>query len=569
MFRLLRDVVKTETNTAGTRSLVVCGVLIIAAVNASWMLSSRTLDSHECFVSVTAREMLQSGNWAFPTCNGRPRLNKTPLPYWLVAGVGKITGKIDELTARLPSAFFAFLSAAAILYFVNRWLSFRIAVISASVWATSLGYIRCSHSARPDMALAFFVVLCLSSFYSAVNTENRSEQVIYMLVFWVSFGLGMLAKGPAPVPYVFIPVFLYIAFNRQWKIVYQLLPIAGSIIFLAIVLPWPLFIARKVNWDLTVWKREFFDRLFGDYAAGHFPVYYYLLIMFKYVTPWVAFLPMALAAPFFSVWRNKRPVMMFLWLWFVPGMLFLTIDVCKRQHYILPLMPAMTVLVGILLEDMVFVRRAFSLRYAKSVLRNHVLVIIGGVIAGTVYIAQKRRDILSESIVLGVPTIAIAAAVALLFAKRKPAAALGMVFAGIVAWVMISKACFATMLDVDRHSRDFARKVAQIVPQSDRLVAYRHVSSRFVQYFGKVVPEIQDRSELSRRYRQGDWVVCSSEYLEDLTQDKGLRRIYYRAPIAGEEKEDAGGVLFHRTAPVMENTGNNVPGSKSILPEDG
>ena len=75
------------------------------------------MDGHECFVSVAAREMLASGNWVEPMFNGKPRLQKTPLSYWLVASIASVTGKVDEFAARLPSAVFAFLSACTILYF--------------------------------------------------------------------------------------------------------------------------------------------------------------------------------------------------------------------------------------------------------------------------------------------------------------------------------------------------------------------------------------------------------------------------------------------------------------------
>jgi 4-amino-4-deoxy-L-arabinose transferase-like glycosyltransferase len=258
-----------RNNAKITKGLIVCGVLLLSAVSASWTFSERTLDNHECFVSVTAREMLASGDWVWPTFNGQPRLGKTPLSYWLVAGLAKITGGVDELTARLPSVIFAVLSVVAILYFVNQWLSFRVAVLSASVWATSLGYIRYSRNARPEMALTFFILLCFLSFYSAITAKDRSKQVVYMLVFWVSFALGNLAKGPAPLPLVLIPLFFYIAIFRQWRKLFNWASAAGLIIFLAIVLPWPLAIAHKLNWDMVIWKREFVDRFFGEYARGN------------------------------------------------------------------------------------------------------------------------------------------------------------------------------------------------------------------------------------------------------------------------------------------------------------
>ena len=87
-------------------------VLALAAIMASWGISTCALENHECYVATAAREMLQSGDWIMPTFNGELRLEKTPLSYWLVAGLGWITGRTDEFTARLPSAVFAVLTAA-------------------------------------------------------------------------------------------------------------------------------------------------------------------------------------------------------------------------------------------------------------------------------------------------------------------------------------------------------------------------------------------------------------------------------------------------------------------------
>ena len=551
---------KNHSNAKRTKSLVICGVLLLSAVSASWTLSERTLGNHECFVSITAREMLESGDWTWPTCNGEPRLQKTPLPYWLVAGLAKITGRVDELTARLPSAIFAVLSVMAILYFVNRWLSFRIAVISAAVWATSLIYIRYAHNARPEMGLTFFIILCFLTFYSATNAKNRSRQVAYMLIFWISFGLANLSKGPAPLPLVLIPLFFYVAIFRQWKMVPKLLPVIGVIIFLAIVLPWPLAIAHRVNWDLAMWKQEFVDRFLGNYAPGNKPFHYYLTRMFQFIMPWVAFLPMALAAPFYRVWNKKLPAMRFLWLWFVVDLAFITITGGKRQHYILPLMPAMAILIGILIEDMVFVRKAYTQKFATNVLRSHIVVLITGAIAGPIVVliagargpihaAKTNSELLTTAVILGTIAIAIVVAVAVLFARRKPAPACVVVFAGIVVLVMISYVSFFNPLDYNRYSRDFSRKVGEIVPQSGKLMAYEYISNRSVHYFGRVIPVTGDKSGLYKHYEQGGWVVATAGHLEKLQTDGRLRIVYYKEKAERRRQHDAPGALFHKLAP--------------------
>lgn len=537
-------------SSKNTKILLSCGVLLLSAVSALCSISKDALDNHECFVSVTAREMLASGDWVWPTFNGLPRINKTPLSYWLVAGLAQLTGGVDEFTSRLPSAISAILSVAAILYFVSYCISFRTALLSAAVWATSLDYIRHAHNARPEMVMTFFVVLTFLSFYSAVITQNRKRQIVYALVFWVSFALSNLAKGPVPLPLVLIPLFFYIAIFRKWKVLPRLLPIIGPLIFLCIVLPWPLAIAHKLNWSLAVWKLEFIDRFFGQYAPGHKQWYYYLLIMFLFAIPWITFLPMALAAPFYRVWNKKQSAMQFLWLWFVAGIVFLTISGGKRQHYILPLMPAMAILIGILIEDMVFIRKAYSGRFAKTVLAGHAAGVIALAVAGGGYLIKTYPNMATEALVLSALTVILVITVVVLFAARKPAVACGTLFGGIVVLVMVGYVTFLNPLDYNRPSRDFSRKLAQIVPQSDNLIAYERVSNRTVHYFGKVIPEIMDMPKLYERYEQGDWVVVAGEQLEKLQMDGRLRMVYYEDK-ADRRKQDVHGALFHKSAPFV------------------
>ncbi len=552
-----------------------CGIVFLASVSASWMLTKDTLDNHECFVSVTAREMLASGDWVWPTFNGEPRINKTPLSYWLVASLAKITGEIDELTARLPSVIFAVLSVVAILYFVSYCISFRISLICAGVWATSLSYIRQAHDARSDMVMTFFIVVSFLSFYSAVTTQSRKRQIAFALIFWLSFGLSNLAKGPAPLPLVLVPLFFYVAIYRKWKVIPKLLPIAGPLIFLGIVLPWPLVIAHKLNWDLTLWKIEFVDRFLGQYASGDKPWYYYLPRMFQFIVPWVAFLPMALAAPFYAVWNKKRPMMQFLWIWFVVGIVFLTINGGKRQHYILPLMPAMAILIGILIEDMAFSHKAYSHRFVKTVLVGHAIGVMVLAVAGSGYLIKTYSNRTAEALILGVVTIILTVSVVMLFATGRPAIACGTLFGSIVVLVMIGYVTFLNPLDYNRYSREFSRRLAQIVPQSDNLVAYEYISNRSVHYFGRVIPEIVDKPEevllkrlenvycfgeavpgvtdmsmLYRRYEQGDWVVATGSHLKKLQTDGKLRMVYYKEK-AERAKHDVPGALFHKFAPFV------------------
>ena len=536
-----------QSNTRRTKIFVICAVLLFSAVTGSWTLSERPLNNHECFVSITAREMLESGDWIVPTCNGELRLEKTPLSYWLVAGLAKITGKVDEFTTRLPSAVFGLLSVAAIIYFVNQWLSFRIAVLSAAVWATSLGYIRYSHNARPDMILTFFIMLCFLTFYSAVSAKSRKRQIIYMLVFWISFGLANLAKGPAPLPLVLLPLFFYVAVFRQWKQIPKLLPIIGMVVFLAIVLPWPLAVASRMNWNLAVWKREFVDRFFGTYASGGKPLYYYLPKMFQFMLPWAAFVPLALAAPFYRVWSKKQPVMQFLWMWFVVGLAFLTISSGKRQHYIIPMIPAMAVLTAILFEDMAFCRKAYTHKAARNFLISHLCVLTIGFIALPIIIGQLRHEVLRAAILSSAAGLIGLLVVAGLFRAKKAPVACGALFASITVLVMIGYTGFINPLNYNQPSRQFTQAVAQKVPASDKLIAYKSASTRFIHYFGRRVPKIETKSEVYELYEKGSWVVAFGAYLDELLDNGDFEIAYEQEKAERHRQEVVGGALLHKS----------------------
>jgi 4-amino-4-deoxy-L-arabinose transferase-like glycosyltransferase len=369
-----------------------------------------------------------------------------------------------------------------------------------------------------------------------------------MLVFWVSFGLGNLAKGPAPLPLVLIPLFFYVAIFRQWKKLFNWTSVVGLIIFLAIVLPWPLAIAHKLNWDLTLWKREFIDRFFGDYVPGNKPVYYYLLQMLIFILPWVAFLPMALAAPFYRVWNKKRPVMQFLWLWFVVNLVFITISGGKRQHYILPSMPAMAILIGIVIEDMVFMRKAYTQKYARDILRNHIIVLITAVVAGTVYVAKTYPQLLAGTIIIGIVTIIVTAVIAILFARKKPAFACWVTFSGIVVLVMIAYVVFVNPLNYNQPSRQFTQVVVEKVPASEKLIAYKSASTRFIHYFGRRVPEITTESETYRLYNEGWWVVAFGKYLDELLRNGQFEIVYVQENAERHKGKTVGGALLHKSA---------------------
>lgn len=199
---------------------------------------------------------------------------------------------------------------------------------------------------------------------------------------------------------------------------------------------------------------------------------------------------------------------------------------------------------------MVFTRTAYPLKFARDILKINFIVIVIGIIAGAIYVARAYPALLGKMLMLTAFTIAAVCVVVLLFYKDRRGAAMGACFTGIVVWSMIVVAMFGSFRDIDRGSKEFAVEAARIVPANSNLVSYGHISSRFVQYYGKVVPEIQDKAKLLGLYEQGSWVVATYDNLGDLAEDKNFRKVYIRQK-EEKEKEDEGGILFHKSAPII------------------
>jgi 4-amino-4-deoxy-L-arabinose transferase-like glycosyltransferase len=520
--------------------------MAFAIVSAFWSLSDGPLSNHECFVSIAAREMLQIGDYVLPRYNGEIRLQKTPLSYWLVAAVAKVTGKVDEFSSRLPSACFAILSAVAILYFASQWFGLPIAALSTAVWVSTIAFVQYSHSARPEIALCSLVTISMLSFYSAMQTQSTQRRIFYMLIFWLSFALAMLAKGPAPLALILPPIFCYFAVFRQWKKIRYTLPIIGPILFLLIVLPWPIVVTARAPEGLMFWKREFIDRFMGDYATGHKPFWYYLPTVFLLAAPFSAFVPYVVFAPFYSVWEKKTPTMRYLWLWFVVQILVMTISGGKRQHYILSAFPAFSILAGICLYDMIFELKAFKQKQVKMFFVCHIIAAIAAAIGFLYWVFTKRQSLVWPAVHIVMILTLVLGLVIFLFRQKKNIAATALLFAGYCAILMTVFVYFINPFSYDNPSRSFSTEIGKIVPPDQQLIAFNYLSACTVHYAGRTIPEIYSFDEARFRYEKGQWIIATGDDYQDMLKAGGFEVIFYRQIAERRGSENVEGALFHK-----------------------
>ena len=93
--------------------------------------------------------------------------------------------------------------------------------------------------------------------------------------------------------------------------------------------------------------------------------------------------------------------------------------------------------------------------------------------------------------------------------------------------------------------KQFALKIAEIVPTTDKAVSYGTVPSNFIHYFGRTVAKVQDDSELNNLYQQNYWVVSFGKGMDELLSTGRYKLVYMDTNAKKRGENISAGGLFH------------------------
>jgi len=208
-------------------------VFLVASVLMLWQLGSASLDGHEAYVAMTARNMIDSehwldpavtegsippdtplNRWLIPVFNGEPRLVKTPLAYWCVTALFRLGLPVNEFTVRFPSAWAGVALAILVLALGRSIFSPRAALMASLMLASSLALISWGRNARPDMQMALWSSVAMACALWAINRPEKPSRHLLLLIGWGALGLANLAKQFVPLFMIF-PVGLYLCWRAS------------------------------------------------------------------------------------------------------------------------------------------------------------------------------------------------------------------------------------------------------------------------------------------------------------------------------------------------------------------
>jgi len=308
------------------------------------------IDEDAAIYAQVAWDMLQRGDWITPCYNFEPFFDKQPLVFWLNAISFMIFGK-SEFSARIWHSLMA-TGGVFILYLIAGELFDRkTALLSSLIFSTFIFYFYQSRCPLLDIPLNFFISSGLYFFILFL----KYRKLLYNYLFWISLGLAFMTKGfvglilPLMITLAFLLVKRKKALIKDFKKYF--LPIClGCTVFLLIAGPWH-FIEYYLHGNIFIEKvfiKLTFLRFFkgdGEVAPSH-PFFMHFVTILLGCLPWSGFLPCGLFLMFRDKDRWGRKSFILLWIFLI--FLIFSLSAPKRIRYILPLFPALGIVVGYL-----------------------------------------------------------------------------------------------------------------------------------------------------------------------------------------------------------------------------
>jgi 4-amino-4-deoxy-L-arabinose transferase-like glycosyltransferase len=284
-----------------------CLLVLSALTLLPGLGSSGRLTYHEAFVAQGAREILDSGHWGYPTIGGLPWLEKPPLPWWLVAALGRCAGGVNETIARLPSALGAAGLVLGVAALAARHYGPGIGLLAGAVQATTAWSVLRGRLAEADILLACLITWAIVAF-DRILAKSVAESCgnpcastehwqLWRWAFLVLLGVTALVKGIGFGAVLILTVVAGVLFWQRDLASFQRLRLpAGWALAVVIALSWPAcMVAQHGYGALSLWTMHVSDRLIRQPGPGPFAGeswWEYVFGLLGQALPWT---PLALA----------------------------------------------------------------------------------------------------------------------------------------------------------------------------------------------------------------------------------------------------------------------------------
>jgi 4-amino-4-deoxy-L-arabinose transferase-like glycosyltransferase len=347
---------------AGASHRRACGLLIVFSLIAflPGFFQIPPVDRDEARFAQATKQMLESGQYVDIHFQDEVRYKKPVGIYWLQAAAVKAGEAADIPQARttiwlyrLPSLFGAIGAVLLTYWTALAFVARRTALLAALMMASSVLLGVEARLAKTDAVLLLTSVAAMGAMARIYLMSRRTPGIAVgwrlPAILWTALAAGVLIKGPLILMFVGLAALALSIADRSGRWIWSTRPVAGLAWLIVLVLPWFVaiiaksgggFLAQSIGEDMLA------KVIGGQESHGAPPGYYFLLF---WATFWPGSVLAGLAAP--RIWLARRePGARFLLAWLIPSWAVFEAVITKLPHYVLPLYPAIAILIAGILE---------------------------------------------------------------------------------------------------------------------------------------------------------------------------------------------------------------------------
>jgi 4-amino-4-deoxy-L-arabinose transferase-like glycosyltransferase len=319
------------------------------------------VDRDEARFAQSSKQMIESGNYIDIHFQDEVRYKKPIGIYWLqVAAVkaGRAAGIPDALTTiwlyRLPSLFGAIGAVLLTFWTALVFVSRRAALIAGLMLASSVLLGVEARLAKTDAMLLFACVAAMGAmariYLASRRTPDAPAGWALPALLWTAMAGGVMLKGPLILMFVILAALTLSILDRSARWIGGLRPFTGLAWMLLLVLPWFVAIVAKsgATFFTDAIGHDMLAKVTSDEETHGAPPGYYFVLF--WITFWPGSILAGVAAP--RIWQARRePGAQFLLAWLVPSWIVFEAVITKLPHYVMPLYPAIAILIAAILDQ--------------------------------------------------------------------------------------------------------------------------------------------------------------------------------------------------------------------------
>ena len=336
-------------DAALSRSSVIALVVVFALMWFANLDYRRLIHPDEGRYAEIPREMVASGDWLTPRLDGIKYFEKPALQYWLTAASYEAFG-IRQWTARLWPALAGFAGVLFIGYVGFRLNGPRLGLYSAAALGGCLWYVLNAHILTLDAGLTFWMSVGFGALLLAQRgAATERERHAWMLFAWSALALAVLSKGLIGVVLPGASLVVYSLLTRDWAVWRRLHLVAGLLLFALIAAPWFIAVSlRNPEFFHFFFIHEHFERFLTNEHHREGAWWYFIPILAVGILPWLTVL--VCTAP--RLWSgavadsNGFSWQRYALVWTVFIFVFFSVSSSKLPSYILPIFPALALVIG-------------------------------------------------------------------------------------------------------------------------------------------------------------------------------------------------------------------------------